>query len=132
MHKTNHKTRKLDSISIWLSGICILHCLALPITTIAIPVFGEFFGGHYHAIILFIIIPVSLVALYRGYRNHRKILIACLGCLGIFIIFIGATIIHYQYNSLTDSVFTIFGSLLLSLAHYYNNRIGHYHSVSCQ
>lgn len=132
MHKINHKTKKLDNLSIWLSGLCILHCLALPIITIGIPLLGEFFGEHYHAIMLFVIIPISLVALYRGYRNHKNTLIACLGCFGILMILLGGTIIHYQYNLLTDSLFTVSGSLALSLAHYYNNRIGHYHSVSCQ
>ncbi|MDA9109900.1 MerC domain-containing protein [Woeseiaceae bacterium] len=132
MHKINHKTKKLDNLSIWLSGLCILHCLALSIITISIPLFGEFFGRHYHAIMLFVIIPISLVALYRGYRNHKNTPITCLGCFGILMILFGGTIIHNQYSLLADSLFTISGSLALSLAHYYNNRISHYHSVSCQ
>ena len=132
MQKTDLKTKKLDNISIWLSGFCVIHCLALPVITIGIPLFGEFFDKHYHAIMLFLIIPISVLALYRGFHNHRKILISGLGCFGIVMILIGGTIIHNQYSTLTDSLITISGSVILALAHFLNNRTDHHHSVSCK
>jgi len=132
MQKTDLKTKKLDNISIWLSGLCVFHCLALPIITIGIPLFGEFFDGHYHAIMLFLIIPISAIALFRGFHNHRRILISIIGFFGVLMILIGGTFIHSEYSALVDSLFTISGSIILALAHFLNNRAGHYHSVSCE
>jgi hypothetical protein len=132
MQKTDLKTKKLDNISIWLSGFCVIHCLALPVITIGIPLFGGFFDRHYHAIMLFLIVPISVVALFRGFHNHRKILISGLGCFGVVMILIGGTIMHNQYSALTDSLITISGSVILALAHFLNNRTDHHHSVSCK
>ena len=132
MQKNGKKTKKLDNLSIWLSGVCLIHCLALPLITISIPLIDKFFNKHYHEIMLFIIIPVSFAALYRGFKNHRKAPIVFTGFIGAFLIIIGATIIHEQYGGFTESLFTVTGSLVLALSHFNNSRMSHHGHRTCQ
>jgi hypothetical protein len=132
MQKNKPKTKKLDNLSIWLSGICMMHCLALPLITISVPLISEIFNTHYHEIMLFIVIPISSIALFKGFKYHRKAQIVFTGFFGAFLIIIGATVIHDQYDGFTESLFTITGSLLLALTHFINSRNSHHNHKACQ
>ena len=57
---------RLDSLGILLSGICIVHCLALPL--------------------LLAVLPVSLVALGFGWRRHGDARVLWLGGAGLFLL----------------------------------------------
>ena len=133
MHKTysNNETKKLVGISIWLSSLCFLHCLTLPLITISIPLFGKYMESHFHSLMLFIVIPISIVALTRGYKNHNNIIIVILGLFGGMLVTFGATYIHYKSNS-SDALITISGSIFLAIAHFFNNRSSHLHSEPCK
>ena len=132
MQKNKPKTKKLDNLSIWLSGICMMHCLALPLITISVPLISEIFNTHYHEIMLFIVIPISSIALFKGFKYHRKAPIVFTGFFGAFLIIIGATVIHDQYDGFTESLFTITGSLLLALTHFMKSRNSHHKHKACQ
>ena len=132
MQKNKPKIRKLDNLSIWLSGICMMHCLALPLITISVPLISEIFNTHYHEIMLFIVIPISSIALFKGFKYHRKAQIVFTGFFGAFLIIIGATVIHDRYDGFTESLFTITGSLLLALTHFINSRNSHHNHKACQ
>ena len=131
-NSNNNRTKNLDSISIWLSSICLIHCLTLPLITISIPLFGNYMESHFHSLMLFIVIPVSIVALARGYKNHKNIIIFIAGFFGVISITFGATYIHHMSNSSSDTLITISGSVILALAHFFNNRSSHYHAASCE
>ena len=59
---------RLDSLGVLLSGICIVHCLALPLLLALLPFLGgSLLGGHsFHEYLLLAVLPVSLVALGLG------------------------------------------------------------------
>ena len=126
MTKSNNKTKKLDNISIYISGLCLIHCLAFPIFTVSIPIFGFFAESHFHEILIFFIIPISTFALYRGFKTHKSGQIISLGIIGAIFIFLGATILHNETNSIYELIITVIGSLLLAIAHFNNNRISHH------
>ena len=125
MTHTNNKTKKLDNISIYISGFCLIHCLAFPILSVSIPVYGFFVENHFHEILLFFIIPISSFALYRGFKNHKNSRVLSVGIIGGFLVFLGATILHNQANHTYELTITAIGSILLALAHFNNNRISH-------
>ena len=99
MTHTNNKTKKLDNISIYISGFCLIHCLVLPILSVSIPVYGFFTESHFHEMLLFLIIPISSFALYRGFKNHKNRRVISVGIIGGFLVFLGATILHNQANA---------------------------------
>ena len=126
MTDTNIKTKKLDNISIYISGFCLIHCLAFPILSVSIPFYGFFTENHFHEILLFLIIPISSFALYRGFKNHKNRRIIFVGIIGGILVFLGATVLHNQTNSSYELIITAIGSMLLALAHFNNNRVSHY------
>ena len=89
MTDTNIKTKKLDSISIYISGFCLIHCLTFPILSVSIPLYGFFTENHFHEILLFLIIPISSFALYRGFKNHKNRRIISVGIIGGILVFLG-------------------------------------------
>jgi len=126
MTDTNIKTKQLDNISIYISGFCLIHCLAFPILSVSIPLYGFFTENHFHEILLFLIIPISSFALYRGFKNHKNRRIISVGIIGGILVFLGATILHSQANSSYELIITAIGSVLLALAHFNNNRVSHH------
>ena len=126
MTDTNIKTKKLDNISIYISGFCLIHCLIFPILSVSIPLYGFFTENHFHEILLFLIIPISSFALYRGFKNHKNRRIISVGIIGGILVFLGATILHSQANSSYELIITAIGSVLLALAHFNNNRVSHH------
>ena len=45
----HHRTAKLDRIAVQLSGLCLLHCLALPLLIAVVPVLGPSIAMLKHA-----------------------------------------------------------------------------------
>jgi len=105
--------------------LCLVHCLALPLIVAGLPFLAQFAEGHLHAQMLFIVLPLSVVALGLGYRRHRNAGIALAGIAGMTILTVGATVAHDHWGLVADRTFTIVGALVLATAHYFNARWRH-------
>jgi len=110
--------RRLDRVAVALSGLCLLHCLALSLATVAAPaVVGlGFDGGWTHVAMLALVIPLSAVALPRGYREHRRNSVLWLGGAGLTLLVLGATLGHHVYGQAADTALTMTGAIVLGLA----------------
>jgi uncharacterized membrane protein len=112
----------LDRVAVVLSGLCLLHCLALPLVIVALPFIAELAETHWHTPMLLIAVPVSTIAIVIGYRRHGNRLIVAAGALGLALLIIGATVAHAHYGATVDRTLTIAGSLLLAAVHWQNSR----------
>ncbi len=112
----------LDHAAIALSGLCLVHCLLLPIIIVTLPLFAQFSAGHFHTQMLIVVVPVSLFAFTLGYRHHGNMAIMAWGIAGIAILFIGGNVAHANFGPLADILLTMAGSIVLATSHYYNNR----------
>src|SRR5262249_60236071 len=74
-------SRYLDRIAITLSTICIVHCLAMPVLVAALPVLAITLGtdGHFHALMLWLVVPPSALGFSLGYKVHGKTAIVAPG-----------------------------------------------------
>jgi len=117
-------TDLLDRTAIVLSGLCVIHCLALPLLIIVAPFLGEFVDGHLHAQMLVIVLPLSGGALALGFRRHRNIRIVIAGVVGMLLLTLGGTIMHDQFGIVADRLFTITGAITLAVCHWFNSRAG--------
>lgn len=116
----------LDHLAITLSGLCLVHCLLLPATIVALPLLAQTSDTHFHTQMLLVVIPVSLFAYTLGYPRHRNKTIVAWGLAGIAIMSIGGTIAHAKYGLVADTTLTVAGSIILAASHYFNNRLtGH-------
>lgn len=123
MKQDTQKSRSwLDGVAIALSTLCLVHCLALPLLVIGLPLLAQFADTHLHYQLLLVVVPLSLLAFATGFRRHRNTRILVAGGLGLTLLIIGATIAHSELGLLADRLFTIVGSLLLAAAHWRNSR----------
>jgi hypothetical protein len=124
MNNSSAKPRGLlDIAAIGLSGLCLLHCLALPIIVAGLPFLAGLGDEHFHAEMLWIVLPLSTLALALGYRRHRSLLVWQTGIPGMLLLVIGGTIAHSMYGVVADRALTLLGALVLATAHYMNSRL---------
>jgi uncharacterized membrane protein len=114
-------TKWLDGVAVGLSALCLIHCLALPIIVAGLPFMAQFADGHLHAQMLWVVLPLSIVALGLGYRHHSNLRIILAGCAGMALLTIGALVAHDHWGVAADRAFTISGALVLAAAHFYNS-----------
>lgn len=130
-------TGKLDKTAVALSGLCLVHCLALPFLIALFPVLGFTVVSHetFHQLILVVVIPTTLIALGMGYRRHHSRLVAALGFAGVAALVIAAFAVHELGAEALERWVTVVGGLLLATAHLRNfrlTRIGHAHGHQAQ
>ena len=72
----------LDKAAVFLSGLCLLHCLAVPASLLLGPLLGNWLEStetEVHWILLGLALPISVLALQRGYKRHHKVATLWLG-----------------------------------------------------
>ncbi len=120
----------LDSAAIALSGLCLLHCLALPLVVGVLPALLPFVDGHLHAQMLLIVVPLSVVAIAIGYARHRSTRVVIGATTGLLLLIIGATLAHDALGIVADRAFTISGAIVLAVAHFYNGLYSRRHGCA--
>lgn len=113
----------LDRTAVALSGLCLLHCLALPFVVGLLPLAGQVNGNHFHLQMLLVVVPISVIALALGFRRHGSVAVITGGAAGLLILFAGATVVHDQLGLVADRMVTIVAALTLAVAHFYNSRL---------
>ena len=114
----------LDRASIGLSVICVLHCFATPIllafapSLLALPVADE----KFHAVLIFLILPASLVALTLGCRRHGDMSVVYWGCGGLVVLLGTLVLGHDLLGDAGEKIMTVFGSGLVVIGHTLNLR----------
>ena len=114
----------LDRASIGLSVICVLHCFATPIllafapSLLALPVADE----KFHAVLIFLILPASLVALTLGCRHHGDRSVVYWGCGGLVVLLGTLVLGHDLLGDAGEKIMTVFGSGLVVIGHTLNFR----------
>ena len=120
----NRLSLQLDRLAVFFSGLCIVHCLSLPVLFAVFPILSVRFSDDtlFHAILLLGILPTSCIALLLGHRHHRSARILTLGMLGMSILVFAVSVGHSQYGSAAETWISIAGSVVLGIAHWLNFR----------
>ena len=115
-----------DLSAVALSGLCLLHCLALPLVASLLPVLGAWSEAEWvHVVFVLFALPLSAAALARAHR--RRALPAwmwAMAALGLALLSAGA--LGWPSAHLETPI-TVTGSLLLVAVHVCNLRRGHAH-----
>ena len=121
----NNRGRKyMDTAAVVLSGVCMLHCLALPIALTILPIVNVTLldESTFHLIMMVVILPISVVALSIGCRQHKDKLNLVLGSIGLVILTITAIFGHDLLGLTGERIVTSIGGLILAAAHIQNYR----------
>lgn len=106
-----------------MSGACLVHCAALPLSALLLPSLGGVLLDHssvLHWILLGIAIPVSGYALLRGYRTHQRNTALAIGGVGLLIMTLGVS--HLLSESL-EIPLTLLGATTVAVSHFLNIRL---------
>lgn len=120
----------LDHAAVALSGICLLHCLTLPVLIAILPFLAQLGEGHFHVQMLVVVLPVSLIAFSLGFRRHHNTSIIAWGFVGTLLLIVGGTVAHDSYGLVADRIVTICGALILAVTHYFNNRYSRHRVIN--
>lgn len=114
----------LDAFAVGLSGLCLVHCLALPLLIALFPLLGATLIDHeaFHQIILIAVLPTSAIALGVGYSRHRHKPVAVLGSVGVAALVFAAFALHAFHAHHLETWITVAGGIALALAHTINFR----------
>ena len=109
----------MDTLAVSTSAICAIHCLTLPLLIGFFPALGATFVGQeaFHVWLLWLVIPLSIVALTLGCRTHKDIWVAMLGAAGLAILIIAAAFGHDLLGELGERVATLLGATAIAAGH---------------
>tara|TARA_B110000014_G_scaffold263813_1_gene261894 strand:- start:1572 stop:1973 length:402 start_codon:yes stop_codon:yes gene_type:complete len=115
----------LDKYAISISAICAIHCLSLPIILGVFPAFSATILGQelFHELLLWLVIPLSLVSLSLGCKRHKSWFVASFGLTGLIVLTLTATIGHDVLGESAERVATIIGALSIAIGHFRNYRL---------
>jgi hypothetical protein len=124
MNPLDQNRTYLDMAAVVLSGICMLHCLALPLVLTILPIVNVSLLDEttFHTLMLVVILPVSLVALTIGCRKHKDLLTLVLGIAGLGILTFTAIFGHDFFGLSGERLVTSLGGVILAAAHIQNYR----------
>ena len=114
-----------DKIAISFSVVCALHCLLLPIAVIFLPsISATFFGTEdFHKILLYFVIPSSIIALSLGCKMHGKYEVYSYGFFGIGALLFASFFGHDYLGEVGEISLTLIGAGIVSLGHYKNQKL---------
>jgi hypothetical protein len=122
-----------DKFAMTLSTVCLVHCLFAPslivlsYSAISMSVESELI----HKVILFLTIPVSLLALSLGYKNHKSMSFILIGIIGLAILVLAVLAGESLLSENGELVMTMFGSILVVYCHYKNYQICKQSNCDC-
>lgn len=109
----------LDRLSMALSAVCLVHCLASALLLgVASAVAGAAFGSSLHELGLLLAVPLGVFALGRGILVHGFVMPASVGGLGLGVMAGALTLPHGG----AEIGYTILGVSILALGHDLNLR----------
>ncbi len=115
-------TPTLDKFAVSTSAICAIHCLSLPLLLGLFPALGATIFGQeaFHTWLLWLVIPLSAVALTLGCRRHKDLLVGLLGIMGLTILVAAAFLGHDLLGDAGERLATLAGASAIAAGHLRN------------
>ena len=112
----------LDKIAISTSTLCALHCLFLPLVLAVFPAVGASIFGQedFHVLLLWLVIPLSAVALSMGCYRHKSRLVLFMGIIGLGMLIFAASLGHDYLGEAGERMATVAGALFIGIGHFRN------------
>ena len=110
-------TQRFDRFAIWLSGLCLVHCLVTTVFLAAVASAGDALGAEWiHEVGLSLAILMGSVALVRGIFEHGYTMPSAVGGLGLGVMAGALTLPH----DASEVFYTVVGVAILALGHRLN------------
>jgi len=121
-------TTHWDKTAIFLSALCLVHCLAIPIALLLGTAASQWLldtETQMHWLLLALAAPLSGFTLWHGYKKHNAKAILFFGCTGLTLMLIG---VSHLLGDRFEIVLTAIGVSLVLVAHVKNLTLNHSHA----
>lgn len=121
-----------QKVSIWLSSLCLIHCLITPFILILLPSISTFFSGWVELVLVIGIFPISMIAFFPIWIKHKNKIRLVEFLSGLSLIAIAQFIIYfhehggYSLESIFEMLLMVLGTGLIAYATYRNRRHTHH------
>jgi hypothetical protein len=114
-----------DKLAAGLSMACVIHCFFAPSLIILSYSFLSFSveSELIHYIIVFIAVPISLLALGLGYKNHKALSFLVTGVFGLSLLILAVALGEGLLGEIGEKTLTLIGSSIVAYSHFMNHRI---------
>lgn len=114
-----------DKVSMGLSMLCAVHCLALPLLLVLLPslVGTQLASEAFHTWMLIAVIPTSIYALTMGCKKHKRFQFLFIGLSGLVLLSSAVFLGHDVVSEFGEKVLTLLGASLMVLAHWMNFKL---------
>tara|TARA_B100000700_G_C15042772_1_gene856188 strand:+ start:1993 stop:2391 length:399 start_codon:yes stop_codon:yes gene_type:complete len=114
-----------DKTAIYLSVICLIQCLALPLSALFLPtlIFLPLIEQWFHILLLFFVVPISVLAMFLGCRKHKSYNVIFYGFIGLTILIVNVIWGHEFLGESGEIISTLIGISILSYGHIQNQRL---------
>lgn len=112
----------LDKFSIGASAVCAIHCAAMPILLALFPTLSFLPAEEhtFHLALVFLIVPMSVVAGFLGCRQHRDKVVLSGIAFGLLLLVLTAVFGHDVVGETGEKVATVVATFILAFAHWRN------------
>jgi len=114
---------RLDRWGLVLSGVCLVHCLALPLSVLLLPTLSPWLAGHAHGVhwvLLSLALVVSSSAWRQGYRHHQQALVPVIGACGLGLMMLA---VSHLLGPRSEVPLTLVGAAIVAVSHLLNLRV---------
>jgi hypothetical protein len=122
-----------DVFGLGFSGLCIAHCLALPVLVAGLPLWPALAAWHggAHVLFLALIAPTTLLAMWVGFRRHGSFGPMSMLAGGLLIVITAQIVGHSVAGASSETALTVAGSSLLVAGHWRNWASSRKHARQC-
>ncbi|MFC3123331.1 MerC domain-containing protein [Agaribacter flavus] len=112
---------RLDKLGVWISGLCAVHCLALPLLLPIAPVIASsFFAEHwFERVILSLSVVIGFAAMFIGFHQYHRQLYPLYSLAAGALIYWNKDALGHELEPFTVTV----GAALIIGAHVLNLRL---------
>ena len=120
----NFRNTFLDKAAITISIVCAAQCMLLPLAALTIPSFYllPFSEEAFHNALLYIVMPISFLALFLGCKKHKSYDVVIYGALGVSTLIVSSVWGHDLFGEVGEIVSTVLGSSVLAFGHIQNQK----------
>ncbi len=132
----NSVSRLFARFSIFLSSLCVIHCLATPFVLLVLPAMATFLSETFERILVLSVVPLSLIGFAPTWLRHKNNRLMILYILSISLILFSQFVLHAGHEHAAGESASLMGwlragttfsgALLLAWVVFQNNRHTHY------
>lgn len=115
----------IDKFAASTSILCAIHCLFLPFMLSVFPAVGTTIFGQesFHALLLFLVVPLSVIALTLGCKQHKNIFVPLMGLAGLTTLIFTALFGHDTFGHDGERIATLVGASVIASSHLFNYKL---------